>query len=352
MAKAQSNFNKQPLSLTPDALIDLYEIDFSNLQMDFEMLSDRVGVNLGADAIYRFCPMVNSTNPIYWQGNAYQPLPITMDGFEQQSDGRLPRPKMTIANPEGLLSVIVHSNHDFANCKVTRKRTFARFLDDENFQNRNLNEDGENPYGEADPGSHYPDDVFYINRKTAENKNQLEFELVSALELEGAEVPARMLLANYCPWKYRCSVGCKYNGLPVADAKGNSLTDRVDLSYVELVGSGAKAHYNIQEWRSYGGGLQGGEPNSIKGYNVGEVVKIMPKHHTDPAPIVFVCVKTHYSAKNNHPLIDLGTWKKDECAKDISSCKVRFGGSNAFNNSLDGGLPFGGFPGTERYSIE
>jgi len=177
MAKSQSNLNKQLVSLTPDTLIDLYEIDFSNLQMDFEMLRDRAGINLGADAVYRFCPMVNSANPIYWQGNAYQPLPITMEGFEHQSDGRLPRPKLTIANPEGILSVIVHSNHDFANCQVTRKRTFARFLDDANFPNRNLNDDGENPFGEADPNSHYPDDVFFINRKTAENKNHIEFEL-------------------------------------------------------------------------------------------------------------------------------------------------------------------------------
>ena len=139
MAKSQSNFNKQLTSLTPDTVIDLYEIDFSNLQADFEALRDVEGINLASDPVYRFCPMINSTNPIVWQGESYQPLPMTMEGFEHNSDGRLPRPKLKIANPEGLLSSIVHSNSDFANCKVTRKRTYARFLDDENFGNRNFN---------------------------------------------------------------------------------------------------------------------------------------------------------------------------------------------------------------------
>ena len=130
MAKSESNFNKQLVSITPDSVVDMYEIDFSNLQSNFEMLKDLYGVNLGADPVYRFSPMKNSSNPVYWQGNAYQPLPVKMEGFESQSDGRLPRPTISIANPEGLLSKIVRSNKDFANCKITRKRTFVKFLDD------------------------------------------------------------------------------------------------------------------------------------------------------------------------------------------------------------------------------
>ena len=137
MSKSQSSLNKQLISLTPDAIVNLYEIDFSILQENFEQLKDLYGINIGADAIYRFCPMINGTNPVIWQGNSYQPLPIKMEGFEHKSDGRLPRPTLTIANPEGIFSKIVHSNEDFANCKVSRKRTYARFLDDENFLNSN-----------------------------------------------------------------------------------------------------------------------------------------------------------------------------------------------------------------------
>jgi lambda family phage minor tail protein L len=371
MAKSQSNLNKQVISLTPDAIVDLYSINFSNLQTNFAELESELGVTLGVEPIYRFCPMINSTNPIFWQGEPYQPLPMSMEGFEHNSDGRLPRPKLRIANPEGLLSVIVHSNSDFANCKVTRKRTYARFLDDENFGNRNLNEAGRNPFGEASPSAHFPDDVFFINRKVEENKNFIEFELASPLELEGAKVPARIILSDYCPWKYRCSVGCGYKGLPVEDSKGNDLTSKVDITEP----NNAKAVLRstvppIQEWKSYGSqASQGGAPTTIKGYNKGEVVKLRPTHHTDPTEQVFVCLETHSVANNHHPLFDGAVWAKDECTKSIDSCKSRFGKGTKkifnpfdgkpegvplrnFNKSQDKGLPFGGFPSTERYDIQ
>ena len=76
MAKSKSSFNKSSISLNPDALITLFEIDFSSLQADFSMLEDVIGANIGADCVYRFCPMKNSFNPIYWQGKGYQPLPV------------------------------------------------------------------------------------------------------------------------------------------------------------------------------------------------------------------------------------------------------------------------------------
>ena len=81
MGESQANLNRQLSSLTPDTLIDLYEIDFSNLQMDFQMLEDLYGVNIGADTVYRFCPMINGTNPIVWQGKSYQPLPVPFAGI-------------------------------------------------------------------------------------------------------------------------------------------------------------------------------------------------------------------------------------------------------------------------------
>jgi lambda family phage minor tail protein L len=352
MAKASSNLSKQIFSLTPDTIINLYEIDFSNLQINFEMFRDQAGINIGADTVYRFTPMTNGGAPIYWQGKSFQPLPVSMEGFEHQADGRLPRPKMKIANPEGLLSAIVHSNSDFNNCKVTRKRTFARFLDDNNFLNRNMNEAGKNPYGEADPDSHYPDDVYFINRKVSEDKNFIEFELVSALELEGSQVPARLLMAEYCPWKYRCDVGCRYKGLPVADIKGKDLTSDIDLETSSLK-TEINGDWKIQEWSPNGLGAQAGSAASPKGYNDGEIVKIVPKQGVDPAPMVFVCIQTHAEATQHHPMVSPEFWKKDECSKSVEACKLRFGKANVFNRAkTDGRLPFGGFPGTEKFSFE
>ena len=40
MSKSQSSLNKQLISLTPDAIVNLYEIDFSILQENFEQLNE------------------------------------------------------------------------------------------------------------------------------------------------------------------------------------------------------------------------------------------------------------------------------------------------------------------------
>lgn len=351
MGESQAHLNKKLSDLTPDALIDLYVIDFSNLQTNFEMLEDLYGINIGAEPVYRFCPMINGTNPIVWQGKSYQPLPVKMEGFEQKSDGRLPRPTMTLANPEGLFSKIIHSNQDFANCKVTRKRTYARFLDDENFQNRNLNGVGVNPFGKADPNSHLPDDVYFINSKTMENREYIQFELVSSLELEDAPVPARIVLSEYCGWTYRCNIGCKYKGLPIETIDGKNLTSSIKPnSYAATIQA-------VPEWRRYG---PTGDKDNPTGYKLGDVVKIIGKADLDPykkIPQVFVCVQSHTIASDHHPFFDKQFWLKDECQKDLNACKKRFDKRQTSLLSFNGaesspGLPFAGFPGTEKFQVE
>lgn len=369
MSKSAANLNKQLASLTPDALIDLYEIDFSSLQPNFEKLKDLYGVNVGADSVYRFCAMINGTNPVVWQGNSYQPLPIKMEGFEEKSDGRLPRPTFTIANPEGLFSKIVHSNQDFANCKITRKRTYVRFLDEENFQA------GINPFGKSDSNSHLVDDIYFINRKTEESKQVIQFELVSALELEEAFVPARVVLSGYCNFTYRCSVGCGYQGLPIETSGGKSLirgfsenkqkTPGQDGVY--LMGEVNASRYNgkisgVDHWNKYG-------PNknseSISGYNLGDVVKIVPRNSGNPyksTPHVFVCVQSHEDPSKHHPFFSKDYWLKDECTKTIEGCKKRFSSTVDEETGIDlslhnessrsNGIRFGGFPGTEKFAIE
>ncbi len=335
MSKSRSNFNKLLLSLSPDALIELFEIDFSNIQADFNMLADIAGANIGADSVYRFCSMKNSSNPIFWQGKGYQPIPVEAEGFEQQGDGRLPRPRFTLANPDGIFSKIVHSNHDFANAKITRKRTFMRFLDDDNFIDPGTkNEAGKNPFGEADPNSHYPDDVYFINKKIAENKKVIQFELVSALELQGAEVPARIVMPNYCNWVYRCSVGCGYKGLPIENSSGKSLISNFHETNDPAKFSGDPGHINpenfprgiedVPEWTRLG---DGGTESDLKGYDLGAVIRVTPNNATNPyqaTPSVFVCIKSHMFAKDHHPFFDRAHWSKDECNKTLDACRKRF----------------------------
>lgn len=321
--KSTDYLNKEIFSLSPDVLINLYEIDFSNLQHNFEILQDQFGVTIGEDLKYRFCGAINGSNPIIWQGQSYQPLPITSEGFEHKADGRMARPKLLIANPEGLFSRVLKANQDFVGCRITRKRTYIKFLDAENFQNRNSFE-GVNPFGESDPDAHFPDDVYFINKKNAENKISIEFELVSVLEIEGAYIPGRLIHSNFCSWSYRCSIGCGYKDKPVETAKGNSFVDKIfELTgrppTIEIRDNLNKKVDDIETWR-YNKGA----------YKIGDVVKIINERESNPykkVPFVFVCIKNHVSNSKYYPFFRQDYWLKDECSKSINACKKRFGKS-------------------------
>ena len=56
-------------------------------------------------------------------------------------------------------------------------------------------------------------------------------------------------------------------------------------------------------------------------------------------PSYYVCIKEN---KNKNPRISPEHWVKDECSKNLEGCKCRFG---------EGVLPFGGFPGTEKFGF-
>ena len=361
MSKSKADINKQLISITPDSIIELFEIDFSSIQSDFQIFEDELGINISAEAVYRFTSMINGNNPIIWNGNSYQPLPVKMEGFEHKSQGGLPRPKFSIANPQGLFSRIIYSNQDFLNCKVTRKRTFARFLDEENFQNRNLNQDFENSFGKSDPRASFADDIYFINKKTLENKDRIEFELVSSLELQNAWVPARTVMSNYCNWTYRCDIGCGYKGLPIETIEGKKLTKGFSSYQQEDGGYGYvdpnRNLSNVPQWKKQG-------MTGFFGYLVGQVVQIIPGNSNNPysrTPQVFVCIKDHSKPIDHHPYFDREHWLKDECNKTLEACKKRFSSEfpeftpyNAIegSNENDQGLKFGGFPGTESYAIE
>lgn len=348
--------------MQPDALVEFFEIDFSNLQEDFRELEEKygkpLGVSAGAETVYRFTSNINGSNPLYWQGKGYQPLPIETSDFESPSDGRLPRPKLVIANPSGLLSSIVAVNHDFHGCKVTRKRTFVKFLDDQNFPAnsfqykdvdgnpvdvvRNRAQDssgnvvvGSNPFGKADPNAHLPDDVYYINRKVMDSKTSIEFEMTSILEIGDLRFPDRQILADYCGFRYRDSNSCGYKGLPVKGPNGQrfSLYGIYELTFINSSGSRVRltdSNMNIVPfWDS-----------SIQ-YEKGDVVRLPVGRHPS-VESYYVCIKKP-KVPCPSPSSSEEIWVLDACQKDLSSCICHFGKEASGKK----GMNFGGFPSTQ-----
>lgn len=221
-------------SLSPSTIVELFELDAT-------------GINAG---IFRFHAGTNSLeSPVVWQGYEYSPMPIEAEGFDLSSQGTLPRPKIRVANISGILSQMSYENSDLIGCRLTRKRTFVKYLDAVNFQGGNEN---------ADPNQYFPSDTYIIDKKASENRYVIEWELSSALDLHGITIPRRQVIQNTCMWKYKSSE-CGYQ-------------------------------------------------------------------------------RAAYFTNRDEPCVAA----LDSCGKTMNSCKLRFG------NAAE--LPFGGFPGAQRYA--
>lgn len=180
-------------SLNPGQIVDLFELDATALGGD--VLRWHNGVNmLGAD--------------IVWQGNSYTRIPVEASGFARSGKGSLPRPTLKVANVSGLIGALARGLNDLVGAKVTRLRTFAKYLDAVNFPG------GINP--QADPNVGFPNEVWFVDRKATENGIYIEFELAAAFDVQGVRLPRRQCIQNVCTWGYR-SAECGYSGGPVAD---------------------------------------------------------------------------------------------------------------------------------------
>ena len=187
--------------IAPSAIIELFEIQ-------------TVLALHGLNYTYRFHAGSNASanGRVTWNGNAYDRMPIECEGFEYSGNGQLPRPKMRVSNIMGTISMVLllvndtTTGNDLTGAKVTRIRTLARYLDAVNFPG------GVNPYGAPDPTAEFPREVYYIDRKSAETRDTVEFELAAAFDLAGVRAPKRQCVSNICQWVYR-SGECGYTGV-------------------------------------------------------------------------------------------------------------------------------------------
>ena len=165
--------------INPSAIIELF-----TLQLDSSLH--------GANTIYRFHSgsNLNANGEIVWAGNSYQRFPIEATGFAYQR-GQIPRPKLVVSNALGTISAILltvngtTAGNDLTGATVTRIRTMARFLDAVNFPGNS------NPLGTPDPTAEFKRQVYIVDRKAAENRDVVEFELAGAIDMAGVRAPKR-----------------------------------------------------------------------------------------------------------------------------------------------------------------
>lgn len=188
-------------AVAPSAVIELFVLELNVLQHG---VADTYRFHAGSN--------LNANGQLIWAGNTYLRFPIEADGFEYSGNGQLPRPKLRASNILGNITAILTTlPSGLEGAKVTRIRTLARYLDAVNFPGST------NPYGTPDPTAEFPREIYYIDRKTAETRDVVEYELAAAFDLAGVRAPKRQCIANICQWVYR-SAECGYTGgLPTCD---------------------------------------------------------------------------------------------------------------------------------------
>lgn len=181
--------------VVPSSVIELFELQLNLAQHN-------------SNQTYRFHggANMNANGEVVFGGNSYQRFPVEADGFSYEGKGSLPRPLIRCSNVLGTITAILVSlPNGLEGAKVTRIRTLARYIDGVNFPG------GVNPYGTPDSTARFPDEIYYIDRKSLETRDVVEFELAAAFDLANVRAPKRQCIANVCQWVYKSSE-CGYTG--------------------------------------------------------------------------------------------------------------------------------------------
>lgn len=190
--QSSSEITSQLQGVAPTEIIELFQL---------ELNADQHGVN----QTYYFGGGRQSDGAgITFGGQLYTAIPLEADGFAYSGKGTLPRPTLRISNLLSTITALIATlPNGLEGAKLTRIRTLARYIDDSNFSPSG------NPHGTADSTAIFPKEVYYVDRKSAENRSLIEFELASAFDLAGVRAPKRQCISR-CQWVYK-SPECGYD---------------------------------------------------------------------------------------------------------------------------------------------
>lgn len=341
---SSKKINAELLNLNPSATIQLFDIEIGNIA--FEQ-----GIPITVDDMtFRFHNNVNlNKDVLYFGGLSYIAAPINAEGFETNLKGTLPTPKISISTNPGDITALstikqkVRELNDLVGAKVTRTRTFLKFLDANNF------DDNYNP--EANPNAYLSKDIYFIDRKSLENKYTLEFELATIWDIQDVRLPSRTILASKCPAAYR-GEGCLYEfGNRLTTIHGNASQSIPNTFQAPPVAN----EHNERIISIIKAGSNYLYPNttnpvlSNKGAWVRDITYNGGNNNTyDYVYIEKNSLKYYFVARRNVPVgispPNKEYWIADVCAKDLKGCKLRWTNNTLFNGSL----PFNGFAAANK----
>lgn len=165
-------------------------------------------VPVDADGPTEYAPF-RPAGRIVFGGTTYNPVPMEVEGFEWTGRGPIPRPRIRITNVGNLGGQMAAASGDLLGAKLTRLRTFEKYLDG---------------MPNADSGTYFQPDVWYFERKSQHSPVLIEWELSSVMDQEGKQLPGRQMLRDVCTHSYRYYVpgtGFSYAGVtcPYTDTR-------------------------------------------------------------------------------------------------------------------------------------
>lgn len=362
---ASLKISREKIKYNPSSLISLYEFDFTELgnsKNDMVISTINYGgsiappyqglSNIDDNGILRFHNLninlesltTNLSNgklfgQIIWKGKRYIPFPFETEGYEISTRGTLPKPKIIFSNQTQvdqydyffrIIKNAIRSVGDIIGLKITRRRTFLKFLDAVNFKSGGGIIDDSDFIIDPNSLAELPQDVYFIDRKLRESKNSLEYEMSSILDLENIRLPLRTMYAESCSFDYR-GEGCEYNSgnfyTNQNHADGRPVATDQDKDMITILGIPNVTAGSPLQWI----------PSTAGVYQKGQYVFILVGNIK-----YFFVAKVNNLDSSIYPPTNITYWYQDLCSKRLSGCRKRY------NRASSVGLPFGGFPSTTR----
>jgi phage-related protein len=300
-------------SLSPGAVVELFELDATNIP--------------GGTISYFHAGTNELSKPVAWQSLTYSPLPIEATGFDITTNGTLPRPRFKVANVGGIFSAVARENEDLVGCKVTRRRTFAKYLDIENWIAR---------IGTAQAGT--------ANTLTLDSlaSDINDFYIGQTLYLAGGAGSGQSrIITAYDGTTKVATVDSNWSSVPnstttfeVRHPEYSSATPDPNQHFPDdiwFVEQKLNENKYIVEW----------ELASV--FDLQGVMLPARQIIQDSCSWKYRGAECGYTGTAYFDLNDQPTTQSNDfCAKHLSSCKKRFGNEP---------LPFGGFPGAVRFVV-
>ena len=326
----------------------------------------------------------------------YIAIPILLDGVEISSSGAANRPTLTVANVTSDLKTAtgIINYDELVGSTLVRRQTLKKYLV------------GESP-DQSNPPIELNSVRYKIDRVSNLTNIAVTFELAVVYDLEGIQLPRRVVVGKFCSWMYqgfdlKNSGGCIWKSSSTINTLSSSNTsishnlffDENDIpliltsllvsnstnwasgqaytqsSYVKYPATGLQNYYRCEIAHTSSVSKEPtdntGHWTLIKPYTVysasttyaaGSLVQATTTIEGKTLTTIWRSLTSGNAG--NTPSVTSGHWERAElCGKKLSSCKCRFQARMISNDvsslptsakNTGATLPFGGFPGTGRF---